>query len=131
MRTGSAIWPTRGRKSHHGSRTTTKVDRTVACSIVHQWSSPLSQQRPSTEMMWGKRPQTPAPCPTPPSPPRRKARGANKIRRKSHYPWTRDGGRSPASTYRAQFASVHIFNRTVAKREGDNGFGFPGQRLEG
>jgi hypothetical protein len=32
------------------------------------------------------------PCPTPPSPLRRKACGANKNRRKSHYPWTKDGG---------------------------------------
>jgi len=36
--------------------------------------------------------KTPAPCPTPPSPLLTTARGANKNRRKSHYPWTDNGG---------------------------------------
>jgi hypothetical protein len=56
-----------------------------------QWTS-QRRRRASTEMMWGERPQTPAPCPTPPSPLRSKARGTSKNRRKLHYPWTRDGG---------------------------------------
>src|SRR5216684_9208467 len=81
----------RGRRSHSGNRTTTKRVRTAACSTVPQWSS-QRRLRACTEMKWGKRPQTPAPCPTPPSPLRRKACGANKNQRKSHYPWTKDGG---------------------------------------
>ena len=79
------------RRSPSGSRTTTKCVRTAACGTVHQWSSPR-RLRASTEMKWGKRPQTPAPCPTPPSPLRERHGGANKNRRKSHYPWTKDGG---------------------------------------
>src|SRR6266567_4994156 len=82
----------RERRSRNGSRTTTKSVRTAACSIVLQWSSQRSQQRASTELNWGKRPQTPAPCPRPPSPLRRRACGENKNRRKSHYPWTKDEG---------------------------------------
>src|SRR5271169_4744686 len=81
----------RGRRSRSGSRTTTKNVRTAACSTVPQRSS-QRRLRASTEMKWGKRPQTPAPCPTPPSPLQRKAWGANRNRRKSHYPWTKDGG---------------------------------------
>src|SRR5277367_5101139 len=81
----------RGRRSRSGSRTTTKNVRTAACSTVPQRSS-QPRLRASTEMKWGKRPQTPAPCPTPPSPLQRKAWGANRNRRKSHYPWTKDGG---------------------------------------
>lgn len=40
--------------------------------------------------MWPSSVQ-PAPCPTPPSP-LRKTSGANNNRRKSHYPWTKNGG---------------------------------------
>jgi len=51
---------------------------TAACSIVLQ-SSSQPRLRASTEMDWGKRPQTPAPCPRPPSPLRRKVwRGEQK-----------------------------------------------------
>src|SRR6266545_1320290 len=103
----------RVRRSRTGSRTTTKIVRTAACSTVRQWSSPRSQQRASTKMEWGKRPQTPASCPTPPSPLRRKERGANKNRRKSHYPWTKNGGQvnGPDHSYRGmcrptRFASL-------------------------
>src|SRR6266852_3327483 len=94
----------RGRRSHSGNRTTTKRVRTAACSTVPQWSS-QRRLRACTEMKWGKRPQTPAPCPTPPSPLRRKACGANKNRRKSHYPWTKDGGQ-----VNRVFASIGILN---------------------
>ncbi len=57
-------------------------------------SSQHSQQQASKSLVWGKGPQTPAPCPTPHSPLPTEVCGANKNRRKSHYPWTRDGGRS-------------------------------------
>ena len=40
---------------------------------------------------WGQGPQTPTPCPTPPSPLLTPACGANKNRRKSYCPWTEDG----------------------------------------
>ena len=52
-----------------------------------------------TERKWGKRPQTPAPCPTPPSPLPSEACGANRNRRKSHYPWTKDGGQVTPTTH--------------------------------
>src|SRR3974390_587365 len=79
------------RRSSSGGKITTKPGHTAACSTVPQWSLPASQQV-STWMKWGKGPQTPAPSPTPPSPLRTAAIGANKNRRKSHYPWTKDGG---------------------------------------
>jgi hypothetical protein len=39
-----------------------------------------------------KGPQMPAPSPTPPSPLRTALLEADRNRRKSHYPWTKDGG---------------------------------------
>ena len=49
------------------------------------------RRKASPSIKWGKGLQTPAPCPTPPSPLRSNC-GANKNRRKSHYPWTKNGG---------------------------------------
>src|SRR5450755_5035620 len=98
MKTGSAVWPTRERRSPGGSRTTTKRGRTAACSTVRPRSLLRSQRQASTPRMWGKEPQTPAPCPTPPSP-LRQTSGANKNRRKSHYPWTNDGGQVTSDTH--------------------------------
>lgn len=45
----------------------------------------------------GARDLTPAPCPTPPSPLRNTC-GANKTRRKSHYPWYKNGGQVTAKS---------------------------------
>jgi hypothetical protein len=92
-----AILPMRGRRSPSGSRTTTKRGRTAACSTVPQGSS-QPKLRASTERKWGKRPQTPAPRPTPPSPLPSEACGENKNPGKSHCPLTKDGGRSRSPT---------------------------------
>src|SRR5271157_1280144 len=91
MRTGSAAWLMHATRSRSGSKTTTNFGRTAACNTLPRWSL-LSSRQASTWMKWGKRPQTPAPSPTPPSPLRTEAIGANRNRRKSHYPWTKDGG---------------------------------------
>ena len=61
------------------------------------------------------------PSPTPPSPLRRTVHGANKNRRKSHYPWTKDGGQvtspriaistSPHRTFQNSRA-ISVFRRS-------------------
>ena len=80
------------RRLRNGSKITTNFDRTAACSIGPRRRSQHSQQQASKSLVWGKAPQTPAPCPTPHSPLGTELCGANKNRRKSHYPWTKDGG---------------------------------------
>src|SRR5579871_6993364 len=81
----------RARSSNSGGGTTTRNVHTRRWATGRRRS--LQQNgRASTEREWGKGPQTPAPCPTPPSPLRSQRCGANKTRRKSHYPWTKNGG---------------------------------------
>ncbi len=82
-----------------------------ARQIIEQWRRHYNQERPHSALGYrtpeefaaevksgfyrdgvGQGTSTPAPCPTPPSPLRRQRCGANKTRRKSHYPWTKNGG---------------------------------------
>ena len=53
----------------------------------------------------GKGPQTPSPSPAPPSPLRC---GANKNRRKSHYPWTKNGGQVSRSISFRQLQHLNL-----------------------
>src|SRR5579883_2071775 len=90
----------RARSSNSGGGTTTRNVHTRRWATGRRRS--LQQNgRASTEREWGKGPQTPAPCPTHPSPLRSQRCGENKTRRKSHYPWTKNGGQvtEPAILY--------------------------------
>lgn len=66
---------TRGRRSRSGSRTTTAHGHTPRWVIERR----RSFEQASRSLVWGKGPQTPAPCPTPPSPLRHTC-GAKKTR---------------------------------------------------
>ena len=58
----------RGERSGRGGRNITKSVPTAAWDTKLRKSSLLLRPRASTGLNWGKRPQTPAPCPRPPSP---------------------------------------------------------------
>ena len=64
------------------------------------------------QLMWGKRTQTPSPCPTPPSPLETLANGANKNQRKSHHLWTKDGGQvhfeTPPEHMKSNTAKIRV-----------------------
>src|SRR5581483_2603242 len=80
-------WQTPGVRSPSERRRTTTCNRIRRWDTKPRWSLPLRGRQASTLLNWGKGPQTPAPCLTPLSPLRY---GANKDRRKSHYPWTKN-----------------------------------------
>ena len=104
---------TPARKSRSGSRTTTNCGRTAACSIGPRWSLLHDRQRSSKQLMWGKRTQTPSPCPTPPSPARNTGEwGEQKPEKKLDHLWTKDGGQvifeTPPEHMKSNTAKIRV-----------------------
>lgn len=89
----------RARSSSSGGNTTIGNVRTRRWAIEPRRSLP-QKRRASTEMVWGQGPQTPAPCPTPPS---RYAVSAGRTKRGESLiiGGLKMGGRSGLVTYRA------------------------------